>query len=144
MSSKEKAAIMSILAAVASFASVPVLASGSEGAELETTLTDTTGTEFGEAEFRSDDVRMRLEVEAQDLEGLGLSEGDMLSVFVAGEFVTDATLDNGGGVSFDVELDTDDGGVVPDVMDGDMVEVTHMDTVVLSGTFMPEDEEDEE
>ncbi len=102
------------------------------------------GTEFGDADFRVQDGRMTLDVDASDLEDLGLMEGNMLDIFVAGEFVTSVALDGGGGVSFDVQLDTDNGDTVPDVMDGDMIKVKYLGVPVLKGTFMAEDVEEVE
>lgn len=68
-SKKGMAAVLALITMAATVMSVPVLAS--EQVRLEAVLTDSEGAEFGEAEFRGDD-RMRLEVEAQDLEGMPL------------------------------------------------------------------------
>ncbi len=141
MWSKQIAGFLAITTMLATLGlSVPVFASDVD-TELETGLFHD-GVEFGEAEFRNQDGRMTLDVDASNLEDLGLMEGNVLDIFVAGEWVASVTLDGGGGVSFSVQLDTDDGDAVPDVMDGDMIKVKYLGDVVLHGTFMPEDLEE--
>ncbi len=143
MWSKEMAAIVAVMAVAASVA-VPAFASGSD-VKLEAVLADSTGAEFGDAEFTSTaDGRMRLKADASDLADLGLAEGDVVYIFAAGELVSTVTLDGGGNVGFSIDLDTDDGIAVPSVMDGDKIKVKHMGTVVVKGTFMPEEIADEE
>ncbi len=116
---------------------------------LRAELLDSTGGDFGKADFRDRGDRMKLSVEAENLDDLGVAEGDILSVFIGSSGVGDVTVaadaDISDGLSFDLNLDTDDGETVPAVAVGDVVEVRNSaGTVILSGTFAVKGEQQDE
>ena len=69
-------------------------------------------------------VRTKLDVEGRFLSG----DFAAVDVYIRGEFLATVPVIAG---SFDVDIDTDDGHVVPDVAAGDLVEVVDSNTLEL-------------
>jgi hypothetical protein len=89
----------------------------------------------GNADFRNDGTRMRLNVE---LENVNLAAGTVLTVQVTlpaspastvGSITPSATSES------ELEIDSQNGGVVPAIVPGTMVTVLNGTTVILAGVF---------
>jgi hypothetical protein len=85
----------------------------------------------GHADYRVRTGRARLNVEVEDV---GLPVGTVLTVFLAGAqigTITVAAVTLGG----ELELNTQDGANVPQVVRGAVVEVKNAGTTIISGNF---------
>ncbi len=114
-----------------------------EEIELEAELVDSDGEDNGKAKFEERSDRTRLSVEIEDQErnttfDVVLSSSTI--VLSSSTITTITTNDDGFG---DVNLDSRD-VAVPSVEDGGIIEIFNGAIVVLSGTFSPEEEEEEE
>ena len=103
---------------------------------LRTTLTGAAMTRQkpeGNAEFRNDNGRMRFQVE---VENVNLPDGTVLTVTVvdAGVTTTVGMITLRGGEA-ELELDSQNGDMVPTVMTGDMIAVSNAGAAVLAGVF---------
>ena len=89
----------------------------------------------GTADFRFQNGRTRLEVDVQDV---NQPAGTVLTVTVihAGVSTIAGTITAGkGGSDNDLELDSQNGDMVPAVVSGDMITVSHGTAVILAGVF---------
>jgi len=89
----------------------------------------------GNADFRNDGVRMRLNVE---VENVNLANGTVLTVAIvhngtstaAGTIMVNSSSDEN-----ELELDSQNGNMVPTVVAGDMTTVSNRAQVILAGVF---------
>jgi hypothetical protein len=84
----------------------------------------------GQAEFRARGMRQELKVEAEEVD---LPDGTILTVEINGMPIDMIELEEGEG---ELELNSEDGDLLPAVQEGDVLELVADDgSVVLCGTF---------
>jgi hypothetical protein len=88
----------------------------------------------GRADYRERDNSMRLNVEVEDV-----SPNSTFTVEVSGESIGTITTSSFG--TGELELNTNDGQVVPKILGGDLVEIFQGAELVLSGGFDDDDDD---
>ncbi len=115
---------------------------GDDRTRFRAELLSTNNRDFGHADFRIRDDRLKLSVEVEDMQAFGLMNGDVVCSQVNGVIVgceeLDITVSNG--LFSDLDLDSRHGDTIPMLRTGDVVKVTDQaGKVILSGKFMSDD-----
>jgi plastocyanin len=90
----------------------------------------------GNADYRERDNSMRLNVEVEDV-----SPNSTFTIEISGNTLGTITTNSFG--TAELELNTNDGQVVPKVLRGDLVEIFQGTELVLSGSFDSDDDDDD-
>ena len=90
----------------------------------------------GNADFRNDSNKMRLRLKVE-VENVNLPSGTVLDVTImhAGAATVAGHITLSAGGESELELDSQNGDVVPAIVTGDMIVVSNAGTAILSGVF---------